>query len=66
MLRFNVDGMSCGHCARAVTEAIQAIDPAAEVRVDLAAGTVEARTDADVQAVSRALDAAGYPVQAAA
>ncbi|EXF91571.1 copper chaperone CopZ [Pseudomonas fluorescens HK44] len=33
---FNVQGMSCGHCVRAITQALQAKDPAAGVRVDLA------------------------------
>lgn len=33
---FNVQGMSCGHCVRAITQALQAKDPAASVRVDLA------------------------------
>ncbi|PTT89539.1 copper resistance protein CopZ, partial [Pseudomonas sp. HMWF005] len=34
---FNVQGMSCGHCVNAITRAVQAKDPAASVRVDLAA-----------------------------
>ena len=34
---FNVQGMSCGHCVKAITQALQAKDPAASVRVDLAA-----------------------------
>ncbi|APC16040.1 copper resistance protein CopZ [Pseudomonas frederiksbergensis] len=37
---FNVQGMSCGHCVRAITQALQAKDPAASVRVDLAAKEV--------------------------
>ena len=36
--RFQVSGMTCGHCVRAVTQAIEALDPAARVNVDLAAG----------------------------
>lgn len=27
MLRFNVEGMSCGHCVGAVTRAVQGLDP---------------------------------------
>lgn len=65
MLRLNVDGMSCGHCVGAVTRAVQAVDPNAEVRVDLAAKSVEARTDADRDAVAKAIADAGYAVQAA-
>ncbi|VVO44144.1 heavy-metal-associated domain-containing protein [Pseudomonas fluorescens] len=46
---FNVQGMSCGHCVRAITQAIQAKDPAASVRVDLGAKEVgiESRLSAD-------------------
>lgn len=64
MLRLKVEGMGCGHCVGAVTRAVQALDPAAEVRVDLQAGTVEAQTRADPAAVSRAITAAGYSAQA--
>ena len=28
---FNVQGMSCGHCVKAITQAVQAKDPAASV-----------------------------------
>lgn len=66
MLRLKVDGMGCGHCIGAVTRAVQALDPTAEVRVDLQAGTVEAQTRADAQAVSQAIAAAGYGVRPAA
>ena len=38
-LNLKVDGMTCGHCAKAVTGAIQALDSEARVQVDLAAGT---------------------------
>lgn len=65
MLRLNVDGMSCGHCVGAVTRAVQAVDPNAEVRVDLAAKSVEARTDAGRDAVAKAIADAGYAVQSA-
>ena len=37
---FSVQGMSCGHCVKAITNAVQAKDPAASVRVDLAAKEV--------------------------
>ncbi|WP_191485808.1 heavy-metal-associated domain-containing protein [Pseudomonas sp. FEN] len=37
---FNVQGMSCAHCVRAITQAVQALDSTAEVRVDLAAKEV--------------------------
>ena len=39
--QFTVTGMTCGHCERAVTQAVQALDPAAEVRIDRAANRVD-------------------------
>lgn len=33
---FNVQGMTCGHCVKAVTQALQGQDAAARVEVDLA------------------------------
>lgn len=65
MLRFNVEGMSCGHCVGAVTRAVQGLDPQAEVRVDLAAKTVEARTAAESGSVAKAIEDAGCAVLAA-
>jgi copper chaperone len=34
---FSVEGMTCGHCVRAVTDAVRNQDPAASVNVNLAA-----------------------------
>jgi copper chaperone len=44
-ITLQVDGMSCGHCIRAVTNAITALDGAAKVEVDLAAKRVIAQTN---------------------
>lgn len=44
-MKFDVEGMTCGHCVRAVTRAVQALDPAARVEVDLDAGTVAVEAD---------------------
>ena len=46
---FSVEGMTCGHCVRAVTQAVQAKDPAASVNVNLAAKEVgvESRLSSD-------------------
>lgn len=60
---FNVTGMSCGHCERAVIQAIQALDPAAQVRVDLAAGTVRVDSALDEQAIRAAIEEEGYQVR---
>ena len=61
---FDVQGMSCGHCERAVTQAVKALDPAAQVKVDLAAGKVEVQTTQPREAVAQAIAAEGYTVAA--
>jgi copper chaperone len=58
-----VDGMTCAHCVKAVTTAIQAQDPRARVQVDLGAGTVRADTSLPRDVVSAAVDSAGYAVK---
>ena len=40
MWQFKVDGMSCGHCEKAVRTAIQSMQANAVVTVDLQAGKV--------------------------
>ncbi|MDI3272460.1 heavy-metal-associated domain-containing protein [Pseudomonas sp. MDT1-16] len=37
---FTVQGMSCDHCIKAITQALQAKDPGASVLIDLAAKEV--------------------------
>lgn len=63
MPSFDVRGMSCGHCVKAVTEAINDIDPAARVEVDLAAGRVEVESVQPAPAIARAIVDAGYEAQ---
>ena len=40
---FKVEGMKCGHCVRAVTEAVMSVDASAKVEVDRATGRVSAQ-----------------------
>ena len=59
---FQVAGMTCGHCQRAVTEEISRIPGLHGVAVDLATGsvTVTATQPVDRADVARAVDEAGY------
>jgi copper chaperone len=57
-----VEGMSCGHCVKAVTAAIQAQDADAQVQVDLENKTVKAQTDLSRSRVSMAIEEEGYKV----
>ena len=55
-----VDGLSGEGCADAVRRTIRAIDPEAQVHIDLGRGQVSARTRADTLEVTAALTKAGY------
>ncbi|AIS18350.1 copper resistance protein CopZ [Pseudomonas rhizosphaerae] len=60
MQQFNVQGMTCGHCVRAVTQAISAHDPAAQVQVDLAAGKVETNSHLPPERIVQLIAEEGY------
>ncbi|SEN61622.1 copper chaperone [Pseudomonas sp. ok272] len=62
---FNVQGMTCGHCVRSVTQAIQAKDPAASVRVDLAAREVGVESALSTEQVISAIREEGYEAKLA-
>ncbi len=64
--RFQVSGMSCGHCVRAVTEAVQEVDPGAAVQVDLAQHAVVVHSSAERARLGAAIADAGYEVEGAA
>ena len=61
MIEFNVEGMSCGHCVNALTEAVKAVDPRARVDVDLASHKVRVESAQAREALAAALVEAGYP-----
>ena len=62
---FSVQGMSCGHCVKAITNAVQAKDPAASVRVDLAAKEVGVESSLSPGQVIEVISEEGYPVKLA-
>lgn len=61
MRLFHVDGMSCGHCEKAVRSAIQTLQADAVVNIDLASGKVriEAASLSTPQILA-AIEDAGY------
>lgn len=63
-VELKVAGMSCGHCVKAVTAAIQAKDPAAKVEVLLDRGVVRAETTLPAAEVAAAVVEEGYKVAA--
>lgn len=60
----NVKGMSCQHCVKAVTKAIQSRDPQATVAVELPEGRVKVETTLSREATADAIADEGYEVQA--
>ena len=57
---FNVQGMTCAHCVRAVTTAIQNEDPAADVQVDLDRGQVKVQSRLGAEQVMGLIEEEGY------
>ena len=60
MQTFNVQGMSCGHCVKAITQAVKSKDPAADVQIDLGAKTVQVLSSLPADAVLAAIKEEGY------
>jgi copper chaperone len=65
MQRFNVQGMTCGHCVKAVTSVIRDRDPHALVQVDLPTGEVIVESDLTTQEVIGLIVQEGYQAQLA-
>ncbi len=59
---FNVQGMTCGHCERAVTQAVKTVDPQAEVHINRASGQVDVVSDQPREAIAAAIAEEGYSV----
>ncbi|WP_122447566.1 heavy-metal-associated domain-containing protein [Pseudomonas viridiflava] len=65
MQLFTVQGMTCGHCVRAVTEAIKNDDPAAEVQVELASKQVKVQSSLSPERIIGLIGEEGYQAQLA-
>ena len=61
--QLQVKGMSCQHCVKAVTKAIQTLDAQATVSVELPQGTVNVQTTLSREATAKAISDEGYVVQ---
>jgi copper chaperone len=62
MPEIKVKGMSCGHCAAAVTKAMQSLPGVRHVQVDLGSGRVGYDSDNPVpeEELARVIKMAGY------
>lgn len=68
--QFPVEGMTCEHCVRSVTEEVSAIEGVSGVAVELHAGgvstvTVSGPTPVDAERVRKAVEEAGYSLASA-
>lgn len=64
MITIKIEGMSCGHCVLAVTEALTAVEGVTDVRIDLERGEASFEDDpsVDPDAVKEAVRKAGYRI----
>jgi copper chaperone len=63
MLRLKVTGMTCGHCVRAVTEAVESVAPGTQVDISLETGALGIAGEADAGRVIAAIEDAGYAAE---
>lgn len=61
MLKLKVPDMTCGHCISTVEKAVKAVDATAVVKTDLGTKIITVETSAAPEAISKAIDGAGYP-----
>ena len=66
MIELKVTGMTCGHCEKAVSEALAAVAGVRRVvKVDRATGQASVEGSADPQALIKAIEEEGYAAQVA-
>ena len=61
---FTVTGMTCGHCERAVTQALHQVDPQAQVVIDRTQNRVQVESTQSREALAQAIAEEGYAVAA--
>ena len=61
--QFNVQGMSCEHCVRAVTRAVHQLDEKAAVKVDLKTAAVTVNSAVPRDRIAQAIREEGYSVE---
>ena len=60
---FTVEGMTCGHCEKAVTRALVAADPQAKVIIDRSHNSVSVDSEKPRETLRQAIADEGYKVQ---
>lgn len=59
---FNVTGMTCNHCEKAVTQAIKQVDPLAVVQIDRSQNRVNVQSEQARDTLAKAIAEEGYTV----
>lgn len=63
MVTFQVNDMTCGHCASTIAKAVAAVDKSARVEVDILRKRVRVSGEASVRDLAEAIRDAGYTPQ---
>lgn len=61
-ITLTVTGMTCGHCEKAVTQAIRRADPQAQVQIDRAHNQVVVNSQQPQSTIEQAIRDEGYQV----
>lgn len=61
---FNVNGMTCDHCEKAVARAVKQVDPLAIVKIDRTQNLVEIASTQAREVLAQAIADEGYGVAA--
>ena len=59
---FTVTGMTCSHCEKAVTRALKAIDPQAQVAIDRSQNKVQVESSQPREVLAKVIVEEGYNV----
>lgn len=63
MHSFHVPNMTCGGCAKTVTNALKSVDQDAQIKTDPSTREVTVKSSLDRNAFAQVLSDAGYPDQ---
>ena len=63
MIEFQVNDMTCGHCASTIARAVREVDAAARCEVDLANKRVRVASERPAAEFREAIEDAGYTPQ---